>query len=230
VACACLRRLPFRLKYFGELPMRIQCLLLSVLVWATTTSAQETELTLRPAPATVWEDTVGAGFRENSVNVGLSLGGASGVQVLGGTESHDFFLSSIHVGWVFSKVRGQGHWYRGNWELRGEVFGGEQFNPHSAYIVGLAPLFRYDFATGTRWLPFVQAGGGVTATDIGPPDLSTGAFQFNIQMGAGLHYFVRDNLALTLEYRALHISNAHIESPDLGVNCHAVLAGVSWWF
>jgi len=34
----------------------------------------------------------------------------------------------------------------------------------SDWVVGLTPHLRYNFATGTRWIPFVDGGAGVTAT------------------------------------------------------------------
>lgn len=111
----------------------------------------------------------------------------------------------------------------------GEVFGEVQCKPRSAYLVGLTPALRYDFGTGTRWVPFFDAGAGVTATDIGRPDLG-GTFQFNLQAGPGLHWLVGKNTVLTLQYRCLHLSNASMENPNHGVNTSVLYAGVGWLF
>jgi hypothetical protein len=78
---------------------------------------------------------------------------------------------------MWGGVKGKDHWYRGNWEVRGELFGGAQFSPENDWLVGLTPHLRYNFATGTRWIPFIDAGSGVMATSIGLPDLS-GTLQF----------------------------------------------------
>ena len=209
--------------------MKFFFLLLATLAWTIPTSAEDTKLSLARPRESIWENELGSGLRYDSLNVGLSLGGAFGMKVLGGSESHDFVLGSVHAGWVISGVKATNHWYRGNWELVGELFGGGQVNPTSAYLIGLTPFIRYDFATGTRWVPFVEAGAGVTATDIGKPDLGT-TFEFNLQAGVGVHYFLREYLAVTLQYRYMHFSDANIGTPNLGVNSNAVLAGISWWF
>jgi lipid A 3-O-deacylase len=130
---------------------------------------------------------------------------------------------------VFSHLKGTGHWYSGNWELLGDLFGGFQYHPDRAYLAGVTPILRYEFATGTRFVPFIDLGAGATLTDIRDGDLST-KFEFNLQYGFGTHYFLRDDLALTAQYRFIHLSNAGISSPNLGVNNNTVYLGLSWFF
>jgi hypothetical protein len=97
------------------------------------------------------------------------------------------------------------------------------------YFVGLTPHLRYSFATGTRWLPFVDFGSGVSVTSIGLPDLG-GPFQFNTQVSLGMNYFIKQNLALSLEGRAMHVSSAGIYQPNNGMDNLLILAGVNWFF
>jgi hypothetical protein len=78
-------------------------------------------------------------------------------------------------------------------------------------------------------VPFLDAGVGGTLTDIGRPDLGS-LGEFNGQIGPGLHYFWRDNMAFTLQYRYMHTSNAGIQSPNQGVNEHICYLGISWFF
>ena len=99
------------------------------------------------------------------------------------------------------------NWYRGNWEWRAELFGGTQFAPDHNWFIGLAPHLRYDFATGGRWVPFVDGGAGVMATGIGRPDLSN-RFEFNLQLGLGIHRFIDRNVAVTVEARYFNMSDA----------------------
>jgi opacity protein-like surface antigen len=177
----------------------------------------------------VWEKGVGEGFRPATQSLTLTAGATRGVEVLGGSQAHDLALASLSYGHMLGKVRGEGHWYRGNAEFRVELFGGEQFSPNNGWFVGLTPHLRYDFATGSRWIPFVDAGAGVTATGIGPPDLS-GTFEFNLQACAGVQWFLTDNVALSLETRYLHISCAGIHLPNLGLNTVAGLLGITLFF
>jgi len=104
-----------------------------------------------------------------------------------------------------------------------ELFTGVQFSPRREWLLGLTPHLRYNFATGTRWIPFVDAGVGVAATSIGHPDLS-GIFEFNLQAGPGIQWFLKDRVAITMEARYLHLSCAGISKPNLGVNGVAGIA------
>jgi hypothetical protein len=182
-----------------------------------------------PASSTIWQDEVGNGFRKGATEVGISGGASLGSKIFGSTDAHDFALTKLFVGRVISDVVAGDSWYRGNWEVLGEAFGGEQFKPRNAQLAGLTPVLRYDFATGTKWVPFFDAGAGVTETDIGRPDLGR-AFQFNLQTGPGVHWFVCKNLALTVQYRFLHLSSAGIEKPNHGVNTSVCYTGISWFF
>jgi lipid A 3-O-deacylase len=152
-----------------------------------------------------------------------------GVATFGGRQAHDFALMSLSYGHMLGPVRGEGHWYRGNFEFRAELWGGGQYSPSKEWVVGLTPHLRYNFATGTRWIPFCDAGAGVTATGIGGPDLS-GTFEFNLQPAIGVQWFLRDNLALTSELKYLHISCGGIHSPNLGANGIVGMIGLTWFF
>lgn len=196
---------------------------------APTNSVREPALTLQSTPDGIWKNGVGAGFRPAVQHVGVVAGAGPGMRILGSSVAHDLALAGLSYGRIWGDVKGEGRFYRGNWEWRTELFGGGQIHPKEEYLVGLSPHVRYNFATGTRIVPFVDVGAGVTATDIGGPDLS-GAFQFNLQAGAGVNWFLRDNMALSLEYRYLHLSNARISTPNLGVNTSLFLAGISWFF
>lgn len=178
------------------------------------------------APA-VWEDAVGEGFRKGAWHAGVSLGHGFGT-TLGSGGLHDLLLGTAHLGRTVGGVMGRDRWYRGNWDLVGELFGGRQISPEKAQVVGLTPVLRYHFAMGTRWIPFFEGGAGVSETDIGPPDLAT-RFEFHLIVGGGLQWFYRDNLAATLHYRLGHLSNANIKGPNIGLNENVLLLGVTWF-
>ena len=77
--------------------------------------------------------------------------------------------------------------------------------------------------------PLVDGGAEGSSTNIDGPDLN-GNFQFNIQVGAGTHYFLSERTAPTVQYRWLHFSNAGIERPNHGTNTQMFHVGVSWFF
>ncbi|MGH7971922.1 MAG: acyloxyacyl hydrolase [Limisphaerales bacterium] len=182
--------------------------------------------------STIWQDGVGNGFLRSAQNLTIEAGAAAGMAKLGSHQAHDLGLLSVAYGHMLGGVMGRDHWYRGNFEGRMELFGGMQFRPDvdtDGWLIGLTPHLRYNFATGTRWIPFMDGGAGVTAMGIGPPDVS-GTFEFNSQASAGVHWFLRDNLALTSEVKYTHYSCAGIHSPNSGINTVAFMFGVTWFF
>jgi lipid A 3-O-deacylase len=183
----------------------------------------------QPQPAGTWKDGVGEGFRSGAKSWEIGAGANYGVAAFGGKEEHHLALTSLSFGRMAGDVRGEGHWYRGNWDVRLELFTGAEFLPDQEWLVGLAPHLRYCFAKGTRWIPFVDAGAGVTATGIGPPDLS-GTFEFNLQGGGGLHWFLKDDLALTVETHYVHWSCAGLHKPNLGLNGVSAMLGLTFFF
>jgi hypothetical protein len=180
----------------------------------------EKAASLVPEP---WE--IRAGMYEAS----LSLGGGVGMQILGSQGHHDWVMGVTEFGWVFKDVRKADGSRHGSVELLGDLFGGYQFYEEEAYFVGVAPLLRYNFHMGGAVVPFCNLGAGLTWTDIRGGDLST-TFEFNLQGGGGAHFFLRKDLALTLQYRFIHLSNANAQMPNQGVNNSTFLAGVSCWW
>src|SRR5690348_5807698 len=204
------------------------------LVQAADTSAaapasQEPGASLEPAKSSLWENGVGEGFRSSVQTLTVQAGASQGVAILGGLQRHDLALLSLSYGHMLSHTIGLEHFYQGNWELRGELFGGAEFSPSREWVVGLAPHLRYNFATGTRWVPYIDGGAGVTATSIGPPDLSN-TFEFNLQATVGTHWFIRDSTALTVEVRYLHMSCAGISDPNRGLNGVLGMVGLTFFF
>jgi len=199
--------------------------------FSSSTHAQSTgvQLDLQPESSAIWPDGIGGGFRKHAVYSGIALEAGFGNAAFGSTVPHDLALASVNATWVLSGVVCSNHWFRGNCEVTGELFGGAQYRPEYRYVVGLVPMFRYSFATGTRWIPFVNIGAGVTSTDIEGPDLN-GNFEFCPQGGLGTHFLLRDNLALTVQCRALHLSNAGIREPNHGLNTQMFSAGITWFF
>jgi lipid A 3-O-deacylase len=194
-----------------------------------TTSAEGSSVTLEAPAPSLWEAGVGQGFRSSAQTLTLEAGATYGFAILGSKQAHDLALLSLSYGHMIGQTVGRDRFYRGNWEFRAELFGGAQFAPTSEWVVGLTPHLRYNFATGTRWIPYLDAGAGVTATSIGPPDLSN-IFEFNLQASVGVRWFFSDHLALTVDARFLHMSCAGISRPNLGLNGAGGMAGLSWFF
>ena len=195
----------------------------------STNTLSQANLSLEPAPQGIWEHGVGEGFRASAQSITVTAGATYGIAMFGSEEAHHLALAGLTYGHMLDRTSGEDHWYRGNLEFRLELFSGAQFSPTTEWLVGLTPHLRYNFATGTRWIPFFDVGVGVSATSIGPPDLS-GTFEFNLQAGTGIQWFLKDNMALTLEARYLHMSCAGINHPNLGLNGVTGMLGVAFFF
>ncbi len=162
-------------------------------------------------------------------NIGFALGAGVGLSAFGSTEAHDLAIATLHVGKpLVSHDHTFGPFIR-HLELAGEVWTGAQYHPNTAYLVGLTPFLRYCCSPDARWSPFLDAGAGVTATDIRHPDLST-IFEFNVQAGTGFHWKLSQNTAFTFQARYIHLSNARLDTPNLGVNSLVFSAGLTWFF
>ena len=196
---------------------------------ASTNIMPASKLSLQAARESIWESGIGEGFRSDAQSITVSAGATYGIAAFGSREQHHLAMGSLTYGHMLSGVVGEGHWYRGNPEFRLELFSGAQFEPNTRWFVGLTPHLRYNFATGTRWIPFADVGAGVTATSIGPPDLS-GTFEFNLQAGTGVQCFLKSNLALSLEARYVHWSCAGLHQPNLGLNGVTGLLGLTYFF
>lgn len=167
------------------------------------------------------------GLRKGAWSFEGVAGAGFGIR-FGSTVTHDLAMGELRVGRVMSGLLGEGHFWQGNIVLLGEAFGGAQFHPHpNHYVVGAAPVLRYEFATGSRFSPFIDLSAGVAATDIGHPDLG-GVFEFNLQGGPGLKYYFSNKSAAIIQYRYTHFSSAGIYQPNHGVNLNMFYLGFSW--
>jgi opacity protein-like surface antigen len=147
----------------------------------------------------------------------------------GGRPVINYTMSEVQLGYMLTDVQGRG-WLRGNWELTAEVFGSGIFKGPGTYIAGSTIWGRYNFIpAGARFTPFLQAGAGVTTTDI-DHRIDGQDFNFNLNLGLGFRYFLARNWSLNLEYRYQHISNANTGPHNLGINSHGPILGISYLF
>ena len=96
---------------------------------------------------------------------------------------------------------------------------------------GFVPIqAEYKFVSPTRrWAPFIKLGAGFSYGNFndGAVEISTD-FEFILDAGAGLEYFLDDNRSVALGYRLWHLSNSNIERPNIGLNAHLFTVGFSF--
>jgi len=116
-------------------------------------------------------------------------------------------------------------------------------NPFTGGLVPLttdsAPQFQFGFvpiqaeykflSPFRRWAPYVIAGAGFSYGDFndGAVEISTD-FEFILDAGAGVEFFLDNNKSISLGYRMWHLSNSNIERPNIGLNAHVFTIGFSF--
>lgn len=109
------------------------------------------------------------------------------------------------------------------------------FQPQNAFGAGFNPMIlKYNFTSGKRMIPFIEAGGGVLFTNHDVP-ANTNHVNFTPQGGFGIH-FLRGNKqgspdrAITFTTKYMHISNAGLDSRNSGINASVqFVLGYTWF-
>lgn len=179
------------------------------------------------------EDTHFTGqFKKGSDSFGLQAGLGFTENIPAGRDRTDITFLYLFPNYQYNLTGVMGNsWYQGalNWHLEAGV--AHILNRNGENLLGFTPLqFQYKFLDPKRrWAPNALIGAGVSWTDWDEPanrELG-GEFQFLVQGGVGLEYFL-DNWSYSLNYRMLHISNANTKVPNLGLNAHIISLGVQF--
>ena len=201
-------------------------------------------------------------------NIGAIFQGGKGV-----TDDRDdfkFLMAGIHAGKVLTRNVGPGILH-GNFEYAVELFpfwqsytptfqrqscttapGSPIITCSPPYTVGgtftgitLTPvIFRWNFIHSQKWVPWVQAAGGVLWTNHkypafggqpyniqnDGPNADASVWNFTPQGGVGLHYLVNRRHSIDLGANGVHISSASLGDRNPGVNASVQFSvGYSWW-
>ena len=170
------------------------------------------------------------GFRSGTWRLGL-MGGYSVPHKVFAPRSADVHFAPLlaQIGYTLTDVH-LPFPVRGSLELILEPVLLVTTSPDTTVGEGLSLRLRYNFVTGTRWVPFFDFGPGIQYWSLRVPTILESGFNFTLQGGPGLHYFVTDHLAITGQVRLHHISNNGREKPNVGINSSLYLLGVSYFF
>lgn len=170
------------------------------------------------------------GFRAGTWHLGLMGGYSIFHTIFQGRAANVHFAPLLpQIGYTVTDVHGPFP-VRGSLELILEPTFLITTSPSTTFGEGASLLVRYNFVTGTRWVPFFDVGAGILHWNLRLPRILATQFNFTLQGGPGLHYFATDHLAITGQVRLHHISNGDIERPNIGVNSSVYLLGVSYFF
>lgn len=143
-------------------------------------------------------------------------------------EHIDTIPVMIHWGYVFSEVQGSSL-LRGNWEALLEGNFHYLFKGRHQYGIGIAGLVRYNFLSGSRWVPFAEAGIGMWHSNVDMGSFPND-YNFSPQAGVGIQYFLQKSMSIKAEYRVQHFSNASLKESNPGLNFQNFLFGVSYYY
>ena len=181
----------------------------------------------------VWAEDIDARSRvtKGTLEYGLLGGYWKGIDLFQNAPSTN--REAIYVlpqlGLVFTDELGSGM-LAGNIEGLIEPVAAHYYEPFSASLFGGSLVLKYNFLSFGRWMPFWDMGAGMLWTDLAPriEEQST-QFNFILQTGPGVSYFVSENWAITTGIRVHHISNANIGNRNTGLNAVLINLGVSFF-
>jgi lipid A 3-O-deacylase len=175
-----------------------------------------------------FEEPLRKGTTEWGIMAGYGLSNSLGPSKSG----IDFVTLMPRFGYVFAGIQA-------NPPLKGSLEGVVEAVPalvafedsQTIYGGGFNLLLRYDFATGTRVVPFLEGGAGILLSTPQSTDRQSqfraSQFNFTLQIAPGIRYFLNKRAALSLEYRFHHISDANTTEHNPGLNSDFVLLGFS---
>lgn len=166
-----------------------------------------------------------------AIELGGAVGYAQATTAVGaGTSANRAAVFVLpRIGMVLTDPLGSG-WYQGNVELLVEPVYARFTKPFAADGAGASFVVKYNFLSFGRWMPFWDAGAGIFWTNLAPriPEQST-QFEFGLETGPGVQYFVTDRITWTMGVRLHHISNANLGERNTGINGVLPYVGVSFF-
>ncbi|MCM8786550.1 MAG: acyloxyacyl hydrolase [Candidatus Omnitrophica bacterium] len=110
-----------------------------------------------------------------------------------------------------------------------EPFANTILKPNDNIEAGCNFLLKYVFPLSETFQPYIKAGEGISYMSQHTYEQST-QYNFLSQGALGFHFFIKDNIAITAEYRYRHLSNASIKHPNNGINTDFILGGITFFF
>lgn len=119
----------------------------------------------------------------------------------------------------------------GNLEVFLEPVFAQFTQPTSAQLAGGSVVLKYNFVSFGRWIPFWEAGAGLSWMNLVYPTIPEESEQVNflLQTGPGVQYLLTPQVSLTVGVRWSHISDADIGEKNAGLNAVMPYVGLSWF-
>lgn len=175
-------------------------------------------------------------LKKDTIELGIAAGFDQATTAIGNAPSADrsAVFAIPRLGIVLTDPVASG-WWQGNIEFVVQPVFARFTRPFAAEAAGGSFLLAYNFLSFGRWVPFVDAGAGMIWTNLAPriPEQST-QFEFTLEAGLGVHYFLSERMTWTMGVRLHHISNGGLGDRNTGINGVLPYMGISFftptWF
>lgn len=182
-------------------------------------------------PGSASSETEGYSAKKGAIEIGMMAGFWQATTAIGDGPSANRSAAFVlpRLGIVVTDPLGT-DWWRGNLEVILEPVYARFTQPFAADLAGASVLAKYNLLSFAKWMPFWDIGAGMVWTNLAPriPEESA-PFEFLLETGPGVHYFVTNTLTLTMGVRLSHISNAGIGTRNTGINAVLPYLGVSFF-
>ena len=110
-----------------------------------------------------------------------------------------------------------------------EPFANTVISPDANVEVGSNFLIKYVLPLSESFQPYFKGGLGILYMSQHTREQGS-QYNFLPQAAVGFHFFLKENVALSCEYRYRHLSNNGFKDPNGGIDVEMGLAGISFFF
>ena len=185
--------------------------------------------TLLLASAAAAQDLPSKTLTRGTWELGAFAGGGEG---FGKSDNTQFLIAGGRGGLVLTKEFMPGI-LRGNFEWAVDVMPVYIVFPPNSGVYGgsIKPvIWKWNFTHWQKVAPYFAAAGGILFTRQNIPPGDTSQVNFTPQADFGVHIFLREGRAITLEMDAVHHSNASLGNQNPGYNgSYFFTVGYTWF-
>lgn len=185
--------------------------------------------TLFIASAAAAQDLPSKTLTRGTWELGAFAGGGEG---FGKSDNTQFLIAGGRGGLVLTKEFMPGI-LRGNFEWAVDVMPVYIVFPPNSGVYGgsIKPvIWKWNFTHWQKVAPYFAAAGGILFTRQNIPPGDTSQVNFTPQADFGIHIFLREGRAITLEMDAVHHSNASLGNQNPGYNgSYFFTVGYTWF-
>ncbi|HWZ54389.1 MAG TPA: acyloxyacyl hydrolase [Candidatus Acidoferrales bacterium] len=185
--------------------------------------------TLFIASAAAAQDLPSKTLTRGTWELGAFAGGGEG---FGKSDNTQFLIAGGRGGLVLTKEFMPGI-LRGNFEWAVDVMPVYIVFPPNSGVYGgsIKPvIWKWNFTHWQKVAPYFAAAGGILFTRQNIPPGDTSQVNFTPQADFGVHIFLREGRAITLEMDAVHHSNASLGNQNPGYNgSYFFTVGYTWF-